>query len=295
MGQLCSRASLDEDIVPAFPLHGSPGNHTLIQTLCWPREESLSRCEEAQGSGGYETFALVLNAASSVAIGAAGLVSLLASDFSDEVGDLASAMTAVNGVGGLLALLTRLRVVEEVELQSMLIAALLFFKGMIRVLFPVINRSQYLRTVINLALVITMFTAACWTSFNLPPELYNRSHLSRRWATDLVVPLLWLAIATMSLLVYLTDHEFLDQVPHEEAPAAAPITDGSTSGEVDVETSEVVAKPESRRPPSARISMTSLAARSHPDHVSNARPLRHVIATGIIVALCANGCFFIDR
>ena len=230
MGQLCSRASLDEDIVPAFPLHGSPGNHTLIQTLCWPREESLSRCEEAQGSGGYETFALVLNAASSVAIGAAGLVSLLASDFSDEVGDLASAMTAMNGVGGLLALLTRLRVVEEVELQSMLIAALLFFKGMIRVLFPVINRSQYLRTVINLALVITMFTAACWTSFNLPPELYNRSHLSRRWATDLVVPLLWLAIATMSLLVYLTDHEFLDQVPHEEAPAAAPVMDGSGGG-----------------------------------------------------------------
>ena len=171
---LCPPSSPDF-VKPAFPVYfdKADGNATYFASFCWPTE-TLGSCS-TDGAPSYWLASQILNAASSSSLLAVGLLTLLSSDFSDEIVDLASAMTTVNGLGGILFHLLPLRVLEEVDQLSMLIAALLFFKGMLRALFPVINSSQYLRTVINLLIVCVMFTAACWTSFNLPPELYNSS------------------------------------------------------------------------------------------------------------------------
>ena len=209
---LCPPSSPDF-VKPAFPVYfdKADGNATYFASFCWPAE-ALRQLQHGW-SPSYWLASQILSAASSSSLLAVGLLTLLSSDFSDEIVDLASAMTTVNGLRRhSFPFITFRGVLEEVDQLSMLIAALLFFKGMLRALFPVINSSQYLRTVINLLIVCVMFTAACWTSFNLPPELYNSSRYTRRWSYDIVTPLLWFGIAGITYGVHLTDARFLELV-----------------------------------------------------------------------------------
>ena len=211
MGHACSSLANEAFVVPAFPVYReSLRNDTFISSLCWPVADlGIKYCKESKG---YLAASQIANMVASLVIAAAGLLALLNSSFSDEVGDLASAMTVVHGIFGCLAHATQLRVLEEADMLSMLIFSLFFFKGMVRALFPVINRSQYMRTVLNFWLVSTMFTAACWTSFNVPPSVYNGSVLSRHWASDVLTPVLWLTIALITFGVFLLDPGFLTQV-----------------------------------------------------------------------------------
>ena len=162
MAPWCS-SHLDDEalVVPAFPVftdNGENGNASFVASLCWP---VMSEGHCGEHSPAYWTASNVLNSSSSLAIMAAGMLALINSDFSDEISDFASAMTVANGLFGLLAHATRLRVLEDADMLSMHIAAQLFFKGMVRALFPVFNRSQYLRTVLNIGGVSIIFTAAC--------------------------------------------------------------------------------------------------------------------------------------
>lgn len=199
MGAYCSRQLPGTDVLPAFPVYTEdnpwllnmseiPWNHNTtdgMPGMCWPREP-WGGCDVDGSVWLLTTTAPIASAISNLFISAAGLIGLLASDYSDEILDLASSITVVNGIGGCLAHATELRVFEELDLVSMLISGLLFFKGMARALFPVLNSKQYLRTFMNMMLVIVMFCTACWTSFNIPPDIYNYSELSRYWPRNLV-------------------------------------------------------------------------------------------------------------
>ena len=118
----------------------------------------------------YLQLSQIVNGISCLALLLAGVISLQASSFSDELCDLASAATVVNGLFGFLAHMLPLRLLEEADTISMLIASLLLFKGMVRAVFPIINNFQYTRTLINMLVVFAIFAAACWTSFNVPAD-----------------------------------------------------------------------------------------------------------------------------
>jgi hypothetical protein len=339
---LCSRHT-GPDVYSAFPTYAEEAwlhNLSLVEwphnvsgsepALCWPREP-WGACDP----GASWVLAQVLNAVSNLAILGAGLLSLLASDYSDEIGDLACAMTVVNGLGGCLAHATELRIFEELDLVSMLISGLLFFKGMLRALFPFVNSSAVFRTVVNLFLISLMFTAACWTSFNIPPVLYNYSELSRRWASDLVTPILWISMGGMTILVAVADPDFLKdlssgrsggqhesrsttrrggsirrylrgstrcartQTQHSESSSLA--SPGALDGALEGSSSAGATVAAPQTPPRAgRWSQRSVTRPISLSESSAARQrahreLRRVMVAGTIVGLLAGACFFLDR
>ena len=110
MGNVCAH-SQGGWVTPAYPdVYGMKAvNASYVATLCWPREP-WSACEQPAMTW---LAGVALNACSNLLITAAGVVGLLASDFSDEVGDLANAAVAINGIGGCLGHATELRLFEE--------------------------------------------------------------------------------------------------------------------------------------------------------------------------------------
>ena len=207
--RLCSREASATFITPAYPdIYATVATHnaTYLSELCWPVEPWGACDPQAEA---YWAVSQWINALSNLAIFGAGMLSLLSSNFSDELGDIASAMTAVNGIGGCLAHATELRVWEEFDLISMLMAGLLFFKAMLRALFPNFNSWARTRTLFNMTAWMIIFTACCWSSFNVPPEVYNSPSFPRKWASDYVTPLVWICVSAMTVIVSIIDPDFL--------------------------------------------------------------------------------------
>ena len=193
---------------PAFPVYCDEtceANLTFVSSLCWPRE-FYGGCD---GLADSWVFSKWLNAVTNLAFTATGLLPMLASNYGDDLADLASAMTAVHGVGGFLAHATELRAFEEVGFASQLIAGIFFFKGLTRALFPFLNASATMRAILNMTLFSLMFCGLCWNSFNIPPDLYNHSELTRRWVPGVATPVLWTLMAAMTVVVAIINPNFL--------------------------------------------------------------------------------------
>ena len=128
----------------------------------------------------------------------AGIIPLMASEYSDDELDLVSAFTAANGVAAVLSHGTNLRIFGRADALTINVGSLLYTKAYLFSIFPQWYASAFKRTCVSLVVVLCITLYLAWNQGTVPAHIFEHADV----ATFGIIPCFIVVMLCSYKLVY---------------------------------------------------------------------------------------------